>query len=203
MVKTKTRIAIAVSLVSLGVILVLVCLLLGTSSHRTKDLRMGEVEVEEDTYYAQFFEGGETTKAASVYVRVSAPGAEGYRRMLVQICHEENTELDTLSLTFNAVRPADALAYLAPNSASWPPVEYRTSSNGGGVEYVVSKFGIMGVGTVNMEYMLDSDALNSSLSDGLRLSVEFTMHKNAWGGCAKQRCQGTICLEDLGVPQKA
>lgn len=197
--KTRTKIAIGVPLVFLGVTVIFVALLLSGSFQQTKHLRMGDVEVTEYAYYAGFFEGNQTANTASVYIRISEPGTEGHRRMLIEICHEKNTELDTLSLTFNSVQPAEALAYHAPDSASWPPVEYHVTSRGA-IEYVVPGFGFMGVGTVNMQFTLDTSILNPLPADGLRLDIEFTMHKERWVGAAKQVGQGTISLKGFDAP---
>jgi hypothetical protein len=198
--KTKTKIAIGLTVGLLAAVLILGYLFLSGSVYLTRDLRRGEVEVNDDVYYLEFFQGKEETKTASVYIRIGRHNTEGLYSMLIQICHKENTALDGLSLKFNSLQPVDALAFRAPEGYPWPTVEYHASSTGREVLYSIRDFGFQGTGTINIEFLLDADILQPLPSNQLYLDVDFTMYREGLLKFTRQRGEGTICLEGLEVP---
>ena len=116
--------------------------------------------------------------------------------MTIQLWHQENTELDSISLKFNMLQPASALLLAPPEGYPWPPFEYQRTPDGSGVVVNVPDFGPLGTGTVTFEFLLRPSILIKPLPVGqLRLDISFSMHREGLLKLTKQEAKTTIYLE--------
>ena len=91
------------------------------TDHLKQDALAGDGE-----HTVRFFQDEEDDKIASVYVR-HGQAEGGLYRMMVEVWHEGDTALDSLSVQFNALRPARALRLETPSGYPWPSMEYRST----------------------------------------------------------------------------
>ena len=151
-----------------------------------------------------FFQDEEVDKVASVYVRHEQSGDYLYR-IMVEVWHEGKTVLDSLSLKFNAVRPASALWLETPEGYPWPPLELGQGRNGvtGGVVLNIRDLEFQGRGTVTLVFYLRTDLLIPAPPEELMLDVAFSMHRDGLPKLTKQEGETTILLELARRPTAA
>ena len=126
-----------------------------------------------NSYLLAFFEGDEDTKIASAYVRVGQE-VDGRYSMMVEIWHDEDTHLDSLSLVFAMQQPLPAMALVAPPSSCWPSLEFHPTADGRSMLLDIPHFGFLGTGTVEFNFLL---GLYPPSPDQLTLNISLSLHK--------------------------
>jgi hypothetical protein len=137
----------------------------------TRDLSVEEFkQISEGAYAANVSDDG--ARVASIYIRVDhAIGQAHYCPVLVSIWHSEDTELDSLYLSFTG--NSFIQVYLETPGGSVPPVHLYESYNGlKGVAVKFDDLGFYGTGTVTLNFLL----WPSSNLENFRFETEFYMH---------------------------
>ena len=189
---------VGLAAVAAGILVVLVLAFVFVSEtalpftdHLRQDALAGDGE-----HTVRFFQDEEEDKVASVYVRHGQAGEDLYR-MMVEVWHRPPTVLDSLSLKFNAVRPASALWLETPEGYPWPPFELGPGRDDvtGGVVFNIPDLEFQGIGTVRLVFYLRTDVLTPAPPEELRLDVAFSMHGDGLPRLTKQEGETTIPLE--------
>ena len=191
----KTRVwlvAAAVLVVLLGVLgYVLIGYFLTSSRYGLQELSQAEVreDLQGDSYALDFL-SRDDVRVAGIYVRVNS--WENISTMLVEIWHEEGSEIDKISLTFDPMF-YDALFLKAPRE-SWPLAQFGT--DGTKVIYSIPDAGFLGTGTMLLEFCIRKDILSLNPPAGqVCLHVDFTMHRDDILSKTKQHGEGDIFFE--------
>lgn len=143
-----------IALVSIIILLIVVAsiLIVVYMFDETRDLRADFLQSgDENKYVVGFINGGNTNDLAHLYFRIS----EEYNdenRLRIKIWHEENTNLDKLTLSFSNMI-SDRLMYVVPGG-SWPPMEFGNTEDGGIVLDIPNFKSSLGTGTVTMDFRI-------------------------------------------------
>ena len=188
--KTKSRAWLLAATVLVLLLGVVGCI----SISGTTELSQTEVQQQDDWTYASNFLSGDGTREAGAYVVVSA--SENICTVKLEIWHEENTDVDEISLTFDPML-TDALAFLAPGGYPWPLARFQRTTDGQGVIYSIPHAGFQGTGTMVFEFMIRKYmvSLVASPEDQIRLHIDFTMHEGGTFSRTRQHGEGDIYFQ--------
>lgn len=143
----------------------------------SKNLHVGDFVAEDDSHYANVTDG--EVRIVGIYVRVEHPPPDSpYIPILVSIWHTEDTELDSMVLTFSTY-PNHMTLYLEAPQSSWPENQFRQTDHTQGIIYSVQDLGLYGTGTVTLNFRMVQFSHDSS-ENNLHFTVEFSMHQKTF-----------------------
>lgn len=138
----------------------------------SRDLQVGEFVASGDSYSANVTDSG--VLVADLYLRIEPSYANlSSHQMVFSIWHDGDTHLDSMTLRFST--EPYAKIYLAAVSYDWPAS--RFTLDGLDAVFSVPKVGWYGVGTITLDFILDSYQYKGG---NLGLTADFAMHKNAF-----------------------
>jgi len=127
--------------------------------------------VDSETYGATFYSGKIEVAVISADVGLVEPRQE-LAGMTFYISHGVGM-LDSIHLEFTPMNPNGFIQlYLEkPSSQIWPPMIFQTSKDGRSTIVGVSDLGLLGIGTIRLNFYVDPSGTTSFLFE-----VTFTMH---------------------------
>jgi hypothetical protein len=180
-------------LVAATVLVVLLGVVGCVSISGTKELSKAEVREEADGYVLDFL-SGDGTREAHAYLVVGS--WDNICTVKLDICHEEDTDVDEISLTF-APMFSDALALQTPGGYPSPLARFERTTDGQGVIYRIPHAGFQGTGTMDFEFYIRKGILESldMFPEQVRLHVDFTIHKGGTFAKTTQHGEGDIYFQ--------
>jgi len=124
-------------------------------------------------YDVNFKKDVESEKVAGVWILVEDTGRDFYR-ISFQISHADEVKLDSAILNFNNVEPASALMLTTPSGYPMPSLIFQSiEPTSKGATLIIEDFGLIGKGSVNLEFYLNTAGL-MPLQDNL-LDVDLSL----------------------------
>jgi len=179
---TKTRfVAVMVLVALLGVV---GCI----SVSGTEELSQTEIQHQDNWTYTSSFLSSDGTREAGAYVVVGS--SDNTCTVKLEIWHEEGTDVDEISLTFDPML-SDALALLTPGGYPSPLARFERTTDGQGVIYTIPHAGFQGTGTMVFGFLIRK-YLVASPEDQTRLHIDFTVHNGGTFSNTTKNGEGDI-----------
>lgn len=187
---TNTRAWVVAVMVLVALLGVVGCI----SVNGTEELSQTEVQNQDNWTYTSSFLSNDGTREAGAFVVVGS--SDNICTVKLEIWHEEGTDVDGISLTFDPML-SDALAFLTPGGYPSPLAQFQRTPDGHGVIYSIPHAGFQGTGTMVFEflvrkYMVSFDA---SPEDRIRLHIDFTMHSGGTFSKTTKHGEGDIYFQ--------
>lgn len=140
-----------------------------------KQLHVEEPTIDGDTQYANITDDG--SRVAGLYIRVERPPPNSmYAPIYISIPHSEDTELDSMTLTFS-MNPNYLPIYMEAPQPAWPETLFSHTDGNLGVVYSVKDLGFYGTGTVTLHFIMIRTFQYTNPESSLTLELEFSAHK--------------------------
>jgi hypothetical protein len=162
----------------------------------SQDLHVEEFKsLGNNDYAADVTDSG--TRIANIYVRMDQPPANStHVPILLSVWHEEDTEIDSVSLEFSTY-PNYVTMYLEAQQGGFPETEFHRSHDAKGVICSVKDLGFYGTGTVEMNFILVQFPQYTYSQNELQLTAEFSMHRKTFLQLTSLKVQTIV---DITIP---
>lgn len=188
----KVKIILVLFLTIVTLALAILLLASETQSYLfSKTLHIEEFVAEDGSRIANVTDAG--VRIAGIYLRVEHPPSNSpYIPILVSIWHTEDTELDSMTLTFSTY-PNHMSLYLEAPQSSWPETQFRKTNDGKGIVYSVQDLGLYGTGTVTLK-LLVIQFTHSTSENNLQFTAEFSMHQETFLQLTALKTHATVYI---------
>jgi hypothetical protein len=160
--------------VLLGIAILIPSILIYASETNTyffsKDLQVTDFIFNGDSYIANVSDSGVLVAGLAFRIEHSVANLTSHR-IQFSIWHTDSSHLDSMTLRFST-EPYVINLYLAASSYDWPVARFTRDVD---VIYSVPNIGWYGLGTVTLDFILDSYEQVPNLG----FTADFSMHMNA------------------------
>lgn len=165
-----------VIVVLLGIAILIPSILVYASETNTyffsRDLQVTDFAFNDGSYMANVSDSGVLVAGLVFRIERSVANLTSHR-IQFSIWHTDSSRLDSMTLRFST-EPYVINLYLAASSYDWPGARFTRDNLG--IVYSVPNIGWYGLGTVTLDFILDS----YEQAPNLGFTADFSMHTNAF-----------------------